>query len=134
MCIVFIVQDQQQLCDITVRMVRKEEEASANKMRDAVKHAGEWKGQVTVLKKENKALKGELEVGFLLSSTLSLAVARSCITLSNGSISKMDSRLLKLEPSSKVDWECLLVLAVPAMTAFCMIFFGKKQVPQSDSH
>ena len=46
-----------------MRVAKEEEKASASKMKDAVDHAGEWKGQVTLLKKENKALKGELEAG-----------------------------------------------------------------------
>ena len=66
--IIFTVQDQEELCKIRVRIANEEEEASAAKMKNAVNHAGEWKGQVTVLKRENTALKGELEVGSLPTS------------------------------------------------------------------
>ena len=77
MCNGFVVQDQQQLRDIALQMAREEEENSASKMRDAVQHAGEWKGKVTLLKKENQALRGELEVGFFLLSLLSAAFSEA---------------------------------------------------------
>ena len=66
MCNGFVVQDQQQLYTIALRMAREEEENSASKMRNTIQHAGELKGKVTLLKKEKKALRGELEVGFFL--------------------------------------------------------------------
>ena len=66
MCNGFVVQDQQQLCDIAVRMAREGEEACASKMKGAVQHAGECKGKVHLLKKENQALRDELEVGSFL--------------------------------------------------------------------
>ena len=60
------MQDQQQLYNIALRMAREEEENSAGKMRNAIRHAGEQKGKVTLLKKENQALRGELVVAFFL--------------------------------------------------------------------
>ena len=71
------MQDQQQLCDIALRIAREEEENSASRMRDAAQHAGEWKGMVTLLKKEIQTLRGELEVGFFLLPLLSAAFSEA---------------------------------------------------------